>query len=239
MQREEKCWKERNAQRNSLCCEDQVDITRSNTWGRPYQSVDFVLCWVLGLLVRKAQHQASDSVPPEVAAGTPVSPRVLVRMEGHFTAWSPVEAPVPEWATPVRMTSTLLLCDISLVQFSHSVVSDSLRPHELQHTRPSCITNSRSLLKLMSIESVMPSNHLILCLQSFPASGSFQMSQLFSSGGQSTGVWASASVLAMNIQDWSPLGWTGWISLQSKRFSRVFSNITIQKHQFFYAQLSL
>ena len=100
------------------------------------------------------------------------------------------------------------------------------------------ITNSRTLIKLMSIESVMPSSHLILCvpfssrLQSSPASGSFQMSQFFKSGGQSTGVSASASVLPMNIQDWFPLGGTGWISLQSKGLSRVFSNTTVQKHQF-------
>ena len=97
------------------------------------------------------------------------------------------------------------------------------------------ITNSQSLLKLMSIESVMPSTHLILCrpllrLQSFPASGSLQMSQFFTSDGQSTGVSASASVLPMNIQDWFPLGGTGWISLQSKGLSRVFSNTTVQKH---------
>ena len=99
----------------------------------------------------------------------------------------------------------------------------------------------QELTKLMSIESVMPSHHLILCcpysshLQSFPASGSFQISQFFTSGGQSIGVSASASVLPMNTQDWSPLGWTGWISLQSKRLSRVFSNATVQKHQFFSA----
>ena len=92
------------------------------------------------------------------------------------------------------------------------------------------ITNYRSLLKLMSIESVMPSSHLILCPQSLPASGSFPMSQLFTSGGQRFGVSASASVLPMNTQDWSPLGWTGWISLQ--RVSRVFSSTTVQKHQY-------
>ena len=97
----------------------------------------------------------------------------------------------------------------------------------------------------MFIKLVVPSNHLILfvpfssCLQSFPESGSFQMSQFFTSDDQSTGVSASASVLPMNIQDWFPLGWTGWISLQSKGFSRVFSNTTVQKHQFFSAQLSL
>ena len=107
------------------------------------------------------------------------------------------------------------------------------------------ITNSRSPLKPMSIESMIPSNNLILCHpfsscpQSFPASGSFPMSQLFTSGGQSTGVSASTSVLPMNTQDWSPLGWTGWISLQSKGLPRVFSNTTVQKHQFFGAQLSL
>ena len=97
------------------------------------------------------------------------------------------------------------------------------------------ITNSQSLLKLMSIESVMPSNHLNLCchLQSFPASGSFPMSHFFASGGQSIGVSTSTSVLPF------PLGCTGWFSLQSKGLSRVFSNTTVQKHQFFSAQLSL
>ena len=106
------------------------------------------------------------------------------------------------------------------------------------------ITNSQSLLKLMSIESVMPSSHLksvvpfSSCPQSLPASRSFPVSQLFASGGQSIGVSASASVLSMNTQDWAPLGWTGWISLQSKGLSRVFSNTTLQKHQLFGAQLS-
>ena len=101
---------------------------------------------------------------------------------------------------------------------------------------PLSVTNSQSLLKLMSIKSVMPSNHLILCRpllllpQSFPASGSFPMSQFFAWGGQSFGV--SASVLPMNIQDWFPLGWTGLI-LQSRGLSRVSSNTTVQKHQFF------
>ena len=106
------------------------------------------------------------------------------------------------------------------------------------------ITSSQSLLKLMPIESVMPSNHLILChplsshLQSVPASESFQMTQFFASGGQSIGASASASVLPMNTQGWFPLGWTGWISSQSKALSRVFSNTTVQKHQFFIVQLS-
>ena len=107
------------------------------------------------------------------------------------------------------------------------------------------ITNSQSLLKLMFIQSVMPSNHLILsrplssCPQSFPASGSFPMSQVFAGGGQSIGISASASGLPMNIQDRFPLGWTGWMSLMYKGLSRVFSNTAVQKHQFFRAQLSL
>ena len=90
-------------------------------------------------------------------------------------------------------------------------------------------------------EAIQPLHHVIFssCPQSFPASGSFQMSWLFASGGQSIGVSASTSVLPMNTQDWSPLGWTGWISLQSKGLSRVFSNTTVQKHQLFSAQLSL
>ena len=106
------------------------------------------------------------------------------------------------------------------------------------------ITNSQSSPKLMSIELVMPSSHIILCRrfsscpQSLPASGSFPMSQLFTWGGQSIGVSALASVLQSNTQDWSPLEWTGWISLQSKGLSRVFSNTTVQKHQFFGVQLS-
>ena len=111
------------------------------------------------------------------------------------------------------------------------------------------ITNSQSLLKLIPIKSVILSNHLILCHpllppSTFPSIGSFPMSQFFALGGQSIGVSASASVLPMNIQDWFPLGWTGWISLQSKGLSRVFFNTTVQKHQilqgsaFFIVQLS-
>ena len=107
------------------------------------------------------------------------------------------------------------------------------------------ITNSWSLLKLMSIKLVMPSNHLILCRplllppSIFPSIRVFSMSQFFTSGGQSIGVSGLASVLPMSIQDWFLLGWTGWISLQSKGLSRVFSNTTVQKHQFFGTQLSL
>ena len=107
------------------------------------------------------------------------------------------------------------------------------------------ITNSQSPQKPVSIESVMPSKHSSSVVpfssypQSFPVSGSFQMSQLFASGGQSIGVSASTSVPPMNIQDWSPLGWTGWISLQYEGLSKVFSNTTVQKHQLFGVQHSL
>ena len=134
----------------------------------------------------------------------------------------------------------------SSVQFSRSVVSDFLRPHELQHARPPCPSptprvhsNSCPLIwwchPAISFSVIPFSSHL----QSFPASGSFQMSQLFTSGGRSIEVSASASVLSMNFEDWFPLGWTSWISLQSKGLSRVFSNTTVQKHQFFSTQLSL
>ena len=131
-------------------------------------------------------------------------------------------------------------------QFSRSVMSDSLRPHEPQHARPPCSSWTPGVhpnpcpfsqwCHATISSSIVPFSS---CPQSFPAWGSFQMSQLFTSGGQSIGVSASTSVLPMNTQDWSPLGWTGWISLQSKGFSRVFSNTTVQKHQFFGTQLSL
>ena len=133
-----------------------------------------------------------------------------------------------------------------LVQFSHSVVPDSLRPHGLQHARLPCpsptpwaFSNSCPLSWWFHPTVSSFAVSFSSCLQSFPASGSFPISQFFTSGGQSTRVSASASVLPMNIQDWFPLGWTGWISLQSKGLSGVFSNTTVQKHQFFSAQLSL
>ena len=124
------------------------------------------------------------------------------------------------------------------VQFSHSRCPIFSTPWTVACQASMFITNSRSLLKLMSIESVMPSNHLILChpffcLQDFPASGSFPVSQFFSSGGQSTGASASASVLPMNIRNWFLLGLTDLSSLQSRGLWRVFSNTTTQKHQFF------
>ena len=130
-------------------------------------------------------------------------------------------------------------------QISHSVMSDSLRPHELQHARPPCPSptpgvhsdscpSSRRCHPAISF-SVVPFSS---CPQSLQASESFPMSQLFTWGGQNIGVSALASVLPKNTQDWSPSEWTGWISLQAKGLSRVFSNTTVQKHQFFGAQLS-
>ena len=138
------------------------------------------------------------------------------------------------------------LCNDSVSQFSHSVTSTSLRPHRLQHTglpcpspTPGAYSNSYLLSQWCHptiSSSVFPfSSHP----PSFPASGSFPMSQFFSSGGQNIGVSASASVLPMNIKDWFPLKWTGWIYLLSKGLSRVFSNTSVQKHQLFSVQFSL
>ena len=134
----------------------------------------------------------------------------------------------------------------STIQFSCSVMCDSLQPHEPQYARPPCppptprvhpnpCPLSRWCHPAISSSVV----HFSSCPQSFPASGSFPVSQFFTPGGQSIGVSAWTSVLLMNVQDWSPSGWTGWISLQSKGLSRVFSNTTVQRHQFFSAQLSL
>ena len=139
----------------------------------------------------------------------------------------------------------IFFCHISFyssVQFSPSVVSDSLQPHGLQHARPPCpsptpgfYSNSCPLNRWYHPTISFSVISLSSCLQSFPASGSFQMSQLFTSGGQIIGVSASASEIPMNIQDWFPLGWTGRILLLSKGLSRVLSNTTVQKHQFFSA----
>ena len=142
-----------------------------------------------------------------------------------------------------RESCYLKLCfaQLSVSQFSHSVVSDSLRPYDSQHARPPCPSptpgvysdscpSSRWCHPAIS-SSVIPFSS---CPQSLPASGSFPLSQLFTWAGQSIGVSASASVFPNNTRDWSPSGWTGWISLQSKGLSRVFSNTTVQKHQFFW-----
>ena len=142
-------------------------------------------------------------------------------------------------------TVSLTVVLFSSVQVSCSVVSDSLRSHEPQHTRPPCpLPTPRVHSNPCPLSwwchptissSVIPFSS---CPQSFPASGSFPMSQLFASGGQSIGVSAPTSVLPRNTRDWPPLGWTGWISLLSKGLSRIFSNTAVQKHQFFGAQLS-
>ena len=181
---------------------------------------------------------------------TPVLSDSLGHKVSHFTLTFPqevlkvnrVQSPQRQTANGLVQSLAVLICSVRL---SHSVVSDSLRPYGLQHTRLSCpsptprvYSNSCPLNQWCHptiSSSVIPFSS---CLQSFPASGSFPMSQFFISGVQSIGVSASASVLQMNIQDWFPLGWTGWISLQSKGFSRVFSNTTVQKHQFFGTQLS-
>ena len=148
----------------------------------------------------------------------------------------------PALCDPMNCSTPVFPSPISSVQFrsvqslSHIWLSATL--WIAAHQASLSITNSWSLPKLMSIKSVMPSSHLMLCHpllllpQSLPGSGSFPMSQFFASGGQSIGVCASASAL-MNTQDWSPSGWTGWISFQSKGLSRVFSNTTVQKHQLF------
>ena len=151
-----------------------------------------------------------------------------------------------EWGRPSNKVCVLKTVALWWsVQFSRSVVSDALWPHGLQHTRLPCpsqtprvYSNSCPLNRWCHptiSSSVVPFSSR---LQSSPASGSFQMSQFFTSGGRSIGVSASASVLPMNIQDWFPLGWTSWISLQSKELATVFSNITVQKYKLFDAQLS-
>ena len=146
----------------------------------------------------------------------------------------------------LRLPLANYCCCSGSVQFSHSVMSDSLQPHGLQHARLPCssptprvYSNSRPLNRWCHptiSSSVIPFSSR---LQSFPAPGTFQMSQLFASDGQSIGVSASTSVLPKNTQGWSPSEWTGWISLQSKGLSRVFSNTTVQKHQSFSTQFSL
>ena len=163
---------------------------------------------------------------------------------GNFLLWS-----FTFFVKTSHFSQCLQVCQLHLhwVQFSSVTQSClTLQPHGLQHTRPLCpsptpkvYSNSCPLSQWHHptiSSSVVP---LASCLQSLPESASFQISQFFASGGQSIGVSASTSVLPMNIQDWPPLGWTGWISLQSKGLSRVFSNTTVQKHQLFVTQPSL
>ena len=156
---------------------------------------------------------------------------------------------------PKKSQKTTIL---SSVQFDRSVMSNSLWPHGLQHARPPCPTPTPQNPRVYQLpeftqtdvhwvgDAIQPSHPLsssvilpFSCLQSFPASGSFLMSQFFASGGQSIGVSASTSVLPMNIQDLFPLGWSCWISVQSKGLSKLFSNTTVQKYPFLGTQLSL
>ena len=154
-------------------------------------------------------------------------PRTLVRITGE-----------------IKIRSSKSLVKGSSIQFSCLVMSDSLQPHGLQHARlpcpsptPRAYSNSCSSSQWCHPTILSSVVSFSSCLQSFPASGSFPVSQFFTSGGQRIGASASASVPPMNIQDWFPLEWTGGISLQSKGLSRVFSNTTVQKHPFFGAQL--
>ena len=146
---------------------------------------------------------------------------------GNYASWNNLD----------RNNKTNIVCLHVSVQFSCSFVSDSLRSHESQHARLPCPSptpgvHSNSCPSSQWCHPAISSSVVPFssCSQSLPASGSFPTSQLFAGGGQSIGVSASASVLPMNIQDWFPLGWTGWISLLSKRLTRVFSNTTVQKH---------
>ena len=158
----------------------------------------------------------------------------------------PLEKTMGRTLFDINCNNMFLICLLCSVQFNCSVVSESLQPHGLQHARPLCPSPTPGVyLNPCPLSwwchptissSVVPFSS---CLQSFPSSGSFQMTQLFTWGGQNIGVSASASVLPVNIQDRFPPGLTGWIFLQSKELSRVFSNTTVQKHQFFGAQLSL
>ena len=164
-----------------------------------------------------------------------------MNLQNHYAEWMKTRT-----IKYISYSIYACVCLIASVQFSSVAQScPTLRPHESQLARPPCpsptpgvhpnsCASSRWCHPAIS-SSVFPFS---LCPQSLPASGSFPMSQLFAWGGQSIGVSASASVLPMNTQDWSPLGWTGWLSLQSKGLARVFSSTTAQKHQFFSTQLS-
>jgi len=175
---------------------------------------------------------------------TPTSPKLNLPSLSHFFS----HVYCLKTSSSINMLNIKIYCFFVALQFSSVQLLSRVWLFVTSWTA-ACqaslsIINSWSLLKLMSIESAMPLNHLILCypppgssLQSFPVSDSFPMSQFFASGGKSIGVSTSASVLPVNIKDWFPLGWTGWILSLSKGLSRVFSNTTLQKHQFFGTQL--
>ena len=198
--------------------------------------------WMLAIEARPSDRNVSAQAYP-FSTGSGATPK-----EVKNTGCLRIQYPLLPQPAHVLLPFYLFNCQITTMNIHpclHNSVTQSW-PHEPQHVRPPCPSPMAwSLPKPMSTESVMPSNHLILCCplfscpQPFQASGSFQMSQLFASGGQSIGVSASASIFPVNIQGWFPLGWTGWISLQSEGLSRVFSNTTVQKHQFFGTHLSL
>ena len=190
-------------------------------------------------------------VPSSTIANLLYNPSTELLFYTVMTIWYPLKSICSLFLSNIFIMSStsasisLVIQNFYSVQFSHSIVSDSLRPHELQHVRPPCPSptprvhpDSRPSSQWChpSISSsVVPFSS---CPQSLPASESFPMSQLFAWGGQSTGVSVLASFLAKKSQGWSPSEWTGWISLQSRRLSRVFLNTTVQKHQFFGAQPS-
>ena len=232
------------------CCANTVLFSLSPVWGNNHSVIWNALgsdC--LGLpFIRYIRFTSITSISlnfPICKSGTKIvfiSRAVLRKNEIAYKGILLIFVPRINHSINVRC---YLYCDQS-VQFSHSVVSYSLRPHEPLHARPPCPSptpgvhpnpcpSSRWCHPTISSSEVPFSS----CSLSFPPSGFFPVSQLLASGGQSIGVSASKSVLSMNTQDWSPLGWTGWISFQSKRLSRVFSNTTVQKHQFLCFQLSL
>ena len=211
-------------------------------------------CWCKPLSIRGFP-DSSASKESACNAGdqgsVPGLTRSLVEWNGYPLQYSGLDNSMHyiiywELDTTERLSLSFSPIQSSSVQFSCSVVSHSLWPHALQHARPPCpspnpgvYSNSCPLSQwghpTISF-SFVPISSL---LQSFPTSRSSQISQFFISSAQSIGVSASTSVLPMNTQDWSPLGWTGWIPLQSRGLSRVFSNTTVQKHQFISVQLSL
>ena len=208
-------------------------------WYFSFSSLHFCYCMHVSFLSFRAGIKSCSSIYLQKQAWRMTQHRHLIHVCGiDLNYWMQSNGRMGFMSFRFRI-------QFSSVQFSHSVMSDSLQPHESQHARPPCPSSnpgvhsnscpsSRWCHPAIS-SSVIPFSS---CLQSLPASESFPMSQLFAWGGQSIGVSTSTSVLPMNTQDWSPLGWTGWISLQSKGHSIVFSNTTVQKHQFFGAQFS-
>ena len=222
-----------------ITCSLKIPNISAQLWGlgSPTPSSILSVLWLWRLVIL-----TSESQLPLTGSGLAcpsISPRQLFKSSQGKSNSGPCCAPLSRGSPPRQFSNHLS------VQFNHSVGSSSLWPHGLQHARPPCPSPTLGAYSNSAPSSrwchPTTSSSVVLFshLQSFPASGSFPMSQFFASGGQSIGVSASASVLPVNIQDWFPLGWTGWIFLQSKGLSRVFSNTTVQTHQFFGAQLSL